>query len=173
MFLGHLTRNDMHLLPQLTPAVSNRATARLLAELPLANEISWSHRTRRPQKPTVHSRPNTVHSRPGTVHPRPLSVHPEFIYCAVSPLRLSAPSPGRRPHRRESAAHPRASPRALRGSNSPSRRLGTDLDRRRNTGRGPRISTFRDEPSLGFLPRRLHGISKVGLDRSISRLVGR
>jgi hypothetical protein len=47
-------------------------------ELPLGEDISWSWRTRRPLKPTIHSTPATIHSTPATVHlPQP-RVHLPF-----------------------------------------------------------------------------------------------
>jgi len=170
----------MRILPR-SPRCQQPSDSSPVTELPLEGDISWSSRTRRLPKPTIHSRPATIHSTPAPVHLRQPVVHPQFASrlslaatarvtnprrsCAVSPLRGSAPFPDTKPHRRESTAHPRAAPRALRGSNSPIRRWGKGRDRRRSTGHGPRISIFRDEPSPGFLPRRFHGTRQIGLDK--------
>jgi len=61
-------------------AVSNRATARFLGELPLANDTNWSYRARRTEMPIVHSRPTNVHSRPAAVRSLQLNVHLLFAY---------------------------------------------------------------------------------------------
>jgi hypothetical protein len=173
-----------------TPIVSNRATAHFCLNCRSHKTLVGrrAHADRR-NKLFIPGQPLFIPGQPLFIYDnrlfiRSLLIEPRSAASwwtrprqsrAVSPLRLSAPFRDTKPHRRESPAHPRAVPRVLRGSNSPTRRWGTGLDRRRNTGRGPRISTFRDEPSQGFLPRRLTEHTKSDLtnrwvDQSVAKV---
>ena len=170
--LGHPVKNVMHLLASAYPRYQQPSDSSRVPELPPATEISSLRGKRRHPKSPVHQWPATVHSRSVGVHERKRIVHHPFAFrppapgqiSAVSPLRESVPFRGRKRRRRGSIARRRGRPRAPRESNSRTRRWETGLGRRRNTGRGPHISTFPDEPSRGFLSRRpgsaLYGSTK-------------